>query len=133
MSIRRLRCSSCDSIHTELPDIVAPYKHYKTEVICGVIDGIITPDDEDSEDFPSVSTMKSWLNWFWFNLSQIEGYLRNVGYSILKLKSEILSSDSSLLEAIRNKYQDWLERILRIIYNSGGFIPSLGWCHMHLL
>ena len=58
------------------------------------------------------------------NRSNMEGFLRNTGYSTLGLGEGILFSDLSLLEAIRNKYQNWLERILRIIYNSGGFLPA---------
>ncbi len=53
------------------PDILLPYKHYETEVISGVIDDIVTPDDQDSEDYPSVSTMLYWLCWFRMNLANI--------------------------------------------------------------
>ena len=85
LSIRRFRCTACESYHNELPDVLLPYKHYEAEVIRGVIDGIVTPNDQDSEDYPSVSTMLYWLRWFQLNLSNMEGYLRNAGYSILGL------------------------------------------------
>lgn len=122
--IRRLRCSECHSYHNELPDVVVPHKHYASEVVCGVIDGIVSEYDTDSEDFPCASTMQRWLRWFLMNRSNMEGFLRNTGYSTPGLGEGILFSDLSLLEAIRNKYQNWLERILRIIYNSGGFLPA---------
>lgn len=124
LSIRRFQCTACKRYHNELPDVLLPYKHYKSEVICGVIDGIVTPGDQDSEDYPSVSTMLYWLRWFQMNLANLEGYLRSVGYSALGLGKDILFSGKSLLEAIRNKYHDWLEKTIRIIYNSAGFLPA---------
>ncbi len=122
--IRRLCCTACQVLHNELPDCLTPYKHYGTEVISGVIDEIITPDDLDSEDYPSIQTMRRWLLWFTANLANIEGFLRNAGYRILKLGTGFLFSRDSLLDAIRNRHPDWLEIILRIIYNSGGFLPA---------
>jgi hypothetical protein len=40
-----------------LPDILTPFKHYNEETISGVLDGIVTPEDEDSETYPSEDTM----------------------------------------------------------------------------
>lgn len=124
LSIRRFKCTACGSYHNELPDVLLPYKHYEAEVISGVIDGIVTPHDQDSEDYPSISTMLYWLRWFQINLSNMEGYLRNAGYSILGLGKDVLFSDQSLLEEVRKKYFNWLEKAIRIIYNSGGFLPA---------
>ena len=31
-----------------------PYKHYASEVISGVLDGIVTPEDDDSADYPFI-------------------------------------------------------------------------------
>ena len=125
--IRRFRCTACQSYHNELPDVLLPYKHYEAEVVSGVIDGIVTPDDQDSEDYPSFSTMLYWLRWFQMNLANMEGYLRNAGYRILGLGKDILFSDQPLLRSVRNKHHNWLEKILRIIYNSGGFLPAYYW------
>ena len=95
--------------------------------ICSVLDGIVTSEDTDSEDSPSLLTMLRWLQWFQMNLANIEGFLRNAGYRILGLGEELLFSHASLLDTIRQIHQDWLERILRIIYNSGGFLPAVPW------
>lgn len=127
LCIRRFRCNACGRYHNELPDVLLPYKHYEAEIISGVIDGIITPNDQDSEDYPSFSTMKYWLRWFQMNLANMEGHLRNAGYRILGLGKDILFSDQSLLETVRNKYFNWLEKVIRIIYNSGGFLPAYYW------
>ncbi len=115
------------SYHNELPDCLSPYKHYETEVISGVLDGVVTPEDADSEDYPSMQTMQRWLLWLQVNLTNIEGYLRSAGYSIFRLGEGVLFSKGSLLEAIRKKYQSWLEIILRLIYNSGGFLVPIPW------
>ena len=127
LCIRRLRCSVCESYHNELPDVLLPYKHYETEVISGVLDGIVTPEDQDSEDYPSANTMLCWLRWFRLNLANMEGFLRNAGYTFLGLGEEFLFSDQSLLKAVRKKYLNWLEKTSRIIYNSGGFLPAFYW------
>ena len=125
LRIQRFRCSTCKSYHNELPDILLPYKHYEAEVVSGVLDGIVKPEDQDSEDYPSVSTMLYWLRWFQLNLANMEGFLRNAGYRFFGLGEDFLFSDQSLLEAVRIKYLNWLEKIIRIVYNSGGFLPAL--------
>ena len=127
LMIRRFRCDSCHSYHNELPDCLVPYKHYETEVIAGVLDEIIVPEDLDSEDYPSFSNMLRWIQWFKENLQRMEGYLRTVGYQILKLEEKILFTSNLLLIEIRNEYPNWLELILRLIYNSGGFLVPIRW------
>ena len=71
--------------------------------------------------------MRRWLKWFTLNLARMEGYLRSIGYSILGLGKELLFSRVSLLETIRYKYQDWLEKTLRLVYNSGGSLTPIPW------
>ena len=78
--IRRLKCSSCGRLHRELPDCLVPYKHYASEVISGVLDGIISPDDEDSADFPCEMTMRRWRCWLEANRLRIDGSLKSTGY-----------------------------------------------------
>lgn len=121
--IRRLQCTNCRRIHCELPDILVPYKHYETQVIEGVLDGLITGDDPDSEDEsgaqrPSESTMKRWKQWLHRNREQMEGILRSAGIRIFNLN--FADSSESLVYAIRDTYDDWLAVICRIIYNSAG-------------
>lgn len=105
-----------------LPDCLIPYKHYESEVISGAIDGIVLPDDTDSEDYPCMMTMLRWLAWFRANLTNIEGYLRRAYQRINGFKDAILKKEVSLLGAIRKKNDRWLETVLRIVYNSGGFL-----------
>lgn len=60
LKIPRMRCPKCGRYHTILPDCLQKNKHYASEVIQGVQEGIITPDDEDSADYPSISSMWRW-------------------------------------------------------------------------
>ncbi len=116
ISIRRLKCAGCKHLHNELPDILTPYKHYETEIISGVIDGVVSPDDEATEDYPCQMTMERWLVWFRINIRRIEGYLRQIFTSL-----HMNLDPASLLNNERNKPQNrWLEKIQRAIYNSGG-------------
>ena len=69
-------------------------------MIAGVLDEVILPDDLDSEDYPSFSTMLRWLQWFRENLQRIEGYLRTAGYQILNLGEELLFTPDLLLNKI---------------------------------
>ncbi|MDR3050713.1 MAG: DUF6431 domain-containing protein [Oscillospiraceae bacterium] len=59
--IRRIRCVNCGAVHRELPDYILPYKQYETEVILGVLDGLITSDTLGYEDYPCEMTMSRWL------------------------------------------------------------------------
>ncbi len=124
--IRRFYCKNCHSYHNELPDCLVPYKHYETEVISGVLDGVVQPEDLDSEDYPSCATMLRWLQWFCENLERINGYLRTIREFLLGYNEERISP-GSLLDFFRNQYQSWLEIILRQIYNSGGFLVPIRW------
>lgn len=58
--LRRLRCLKCGGIHREIPSDIFPYKQYESEVICGVREGIITPETVGYEDYPCEMTMLRW-------------------------------------------------------------------------
>ena len=103
-----------------LPDFLVPYKHYNEETISGVLDGIVNPDDEDSEIYPSEKTMLCWHHWLILNQFNMEGHMKSIGYRLLGFKEELLRSSSSLLGQIRRSMPDaWLRTILRYLYNSG--------------
>lgn len=59
--IRRFKCYNCGKIYRELPDFVHPYKHYDSEIIEGVKDGLITSETIGYENYPCSTTMKRWL------------------------------------------------------------------------
>ncbi len=122
--IRRLRCEHCHSYHNELPDCLLPYKHYEAEVVSGVIDGYVSSNDSESEDYPCEETMRRWRSWFRKNRNNLEGFLQNSAERILDLKDRMSLFHESLLVSIRNRYQNWLEICLRIVYNSGGCLAQ---------
>lgn len=122
--IRRLKCQKCGKLHRELPDFLAPFKQYAAEIISGVLDGIIQSEDEDSIDYPCEETMSRWHHWLMANQRRIDGYLKSVGYRLLGFGEELLNSGMSLLTELRSSTPEWIETILRFIYNSGGFLVS---------
>lgn len=61
MMINRLRCVDCKGLHRNLSDNMSPYKHYESDIIRGVIDGLITSDTLGFEDYPCEMTMKRWM------------------------------------------------------------------------
>ena len=118
--MRRLLCKHCGKLHTELPDILVPHKHYGAEVIENVVDGVSTPDDTSTEDYPCEKTMARWKEWIAANQSQIDGSLKSVGAKLLDMHISLLASTESLLTKLRDNGAGWLSVICRIIYNSGG-------------
>ena len=124
LQIERMQCTnnSCGRIHHALPDCLAPYKHYAAEIIAGVLDGVITPDDAEDEDYPCEATMLRWKHWLVANFLRIDGYLKSIGHRLLGLGEGFLRSNVSLLETLRSSNGCWLEAVLRMIYNSGGFL-----------
>ncbi len=120
LMIRRLYCPHCRRLHNELPDCLVPYKHYSADTVAGVLDGIVTPEDDDAEDYPCLQTMHRWMDWLKHNRANMDGCLRRVGHTVFGLGEELLFRCESVLGLFRKRYPDWLERVLRIIYNSGG-------------
>lgn len=60
ITMRRLRCKKCRSLHRELPELVFPYKQYEAEVIIGVLEDLITCETLGFEDYPCEMTMERW-------------------------------------------------------------------------
>ena len=48
--LRRLRCPRCGTLHTEIPDILIPHKHYEADVINAVRSGndALCPADDST-------------------------------------------------------------------------------------
>ena len=77
-SLRRMRCVRCKRLHIELPDILVPNKHYAAELIENVVDGVSTPDDLSTENYPCERTMQRRKDWILKNRQQIDGYLKSI-------------------------------------------------------
>lgn len=122
--IRRLKCPKCGKLHRELSDFLTPFKQYSTEIIAGVLDGSVTSEDDESVDYPCEETIFQWQHWLMVNQLRIDGYLKSIGYRLLGFSEELLISGMSLLTELRSSIPEWVETILRFIYNSGGFLVS---------
>ncbi len=121
--IRRLRCTNrgCNMLHRELPDIIAPFKHFEADVIAGVLEGLITSGTRGFEDHPCESTMLRWHHWLYASLLADEapspqdsqpqaGIGRPLAPYILHIHK--------LMESTA----DWLKILLRRLYESGRFL-----------
>ena len=117
LKIRRLYCPCCNILHNELPDCLTPYKQYATEVIEGALEGIVTPFDEESEDYPSVDSIKRWKSWVYdirrLLLVTIHTRWSLIPDNILKL----VLSNSLLLNFREEPHYNWLQVLLKLLYN----------------
>ena len=119
--LRRLICCNCGCLHTELPDCLAPNKHYEIEVIENVVDEIIDEDTMEV-DYPCCATMTRWKDWVSKEKKNIDGHMKSIGFRVLGLGVELLSSTDSILELLQDEGEGWLSIVIRTIYNSGNFL-----------
>lgn len=125
LMLGRYQCTNecCGRLHNALPDFLTKYKHYDNRIIEGVIDGVITEDTLEYEIHPDGMTMMRWRNWFVKNLTAMEGQVRSAGVRLLDFAEEFLKSKESLLEELRQRIKPgWLRVLLKVIYNSGGYL-----------
>ncbi len=124
--IERFRCEACGRIHRAIPAFLAPFKHYCLGLITSVLSHRISPRTyEEEHNYPVEITMDRWARWEDLNRTDIEGYIRSIGHRILGFSEELLTSQVSLLEGMKSSIAQWLSRILRMIYNSGGELQPL--------
>lgn len=125
--IERRQCENegCRRIHSILPDILMPYKHYVSDLIMGVIDGDVEPEDPVNEDYPCDETMRRWMRWFIANLFRAEGYCRQALRQAHGSSMDATQSGTPILDGIRKSCERWLPAVLRMVYNSGGFLTSV--------
>ncbi|MCM1305624.1 MAG: DUF6431 domain-containing protein [Butyrivibrio sp.] len=131
--IRRLKCGNdeCRRLHNELPDIIFPYKHYDAGLIEDVVDGVVSEEDPETEDYPCEGTMRHWRWWARMNEPNMEGQIRVAIHRFLDSDGKLLKSEYSLLGKLKERISPgWLQAVARIIYNSGGRIePKPGMAH----
>ncbi|MDD2504019.1 MAG: DUF6431 domain-containing protein [Clostridia bacterium] len=121
--IRRLRCLGCNKIHHELPNILVPYKRYKSECIEAVI-------VEDSNTPVTVacdeSTLHRWKYWFKSLSEYFAGCLQSIAIQIGK-ETEETSKPKSVLHRIWQYVGDapgWLARIVQPLVNSNLWVHT---------
>lgn len=98
-------------------DCLTPYKQYATEVIEVALEGIITPFDGESENYPSVDSIKRWKSWVYdirrLLLVTIHTRWSLIPDNILKL----VLSNSLLLNFREELHYNWLLVLLKLLYN----------------
>jgi hypothetical protein len=115
--VRRLRCTSCNSIHTELPDFLIPRKHYTADVIESQL-------DKRREDCPADdSTIYRWHWYYQLFLPQVEAMLQKIWCDVNQLHFPLLSS-YSLLEKHRRFGSGWLTTVTQMIVNANLWQPT---------
>jgi hypothetical protein len=60
MSIRVLYCMSCCRFHRELPDFLAPFKHFSLEMVSKIYDGIVK---KPAVDGSTIIRLRYWVDW----------------------------------------------------------------------
>lgn len=124
--IERYKCEACGKLHRAIPVFLAPYKHYCLGLIASVLNGKILPREyEEEHNYPVEITMDRWKRWEDLNRTDIEGYIRSIGYRMLGYSEELLTTSVSLLDAMKSSVKHWLSVILRLVYNSGGELQPL--------
>lgn len=97
-----------------------PYKHYDAGLIEDVVDGVVSGDDLEIENYPCEGTMNHWKWWMKMNGQNIEGQIRSSAHRFLDFGDGLLKSIGSLLEELRKRISPgWLKVAARFIYNSG--------------
>lgn len=133
IELRKCQNPSCGKLHRCLPSQLTRFKHFMTEVIENTVDDIVIPEDPEDPmaekegeciESPSLRTVSRWKEWIRHNTLYINGWLRNVGHSILGLSEQFLKSGIPLLDELRKDGGGWLAAIQQVIYNSGGFIET---------
>ena len=88
-------------LHNELPDCICPYKHYDAGLIEDVVDGVVSEEDRETEDYPCEGTMKHWRWWARMNAANMEGQMKSAARRFLELTDAFLRATDSLLEGLK--------------------------------
>jgi hypothetical protein len=116
-------CRACDKLHTILPDVLVPHKHYGAAEIETVLESRVRRDEV------SDSTVARWRRWIRGNEAQIEGVLQSVKLEALDILPE-LRSNESLFTQLKTTVRNWLSVISRLVINAGfAFLPVSQCCH----
>lgn len=98
---------------------MTPHKHYCTEVIQKVVDGELTPESLETEDYPCEKTMERWKDWIAGNVNHVNGVLKSIGSGLSEFGMELLNSKVSLMDKLREDGKEWLCILNRITWNFG--------------
>ena len=119
--IERHKCPAGCGLVRVLADFLLPYKHYDIDIIMGVLDGTVTPERKEFEDYPCEKTMQRWKDWMASNLVYINGYLKSVGIRLFAIGIALAYSMANLVDELKQREPfNWLRTVIRAVYNTGG-------------
>jgi len=113
-SLRRMLCELCKTLHTEIPEIIQPYKHYDSETIQSVLDG----NKEAKACVADDSTIRRWKKSF----AEAEPDITRRATSVLKQESKkAVPVKITILTILyfKGMYENWLASIMRLLINNG--------------
>jgi hypothetical protein len=121
--IRRLRCSPCNKIHHELPDLLVPFKRHESKSIEAAVS-----EDATLSVAADESTIKRWKQWF----SSMAHYFAGALFSIairygIKYVEETSELPQSPLQRIWQHVGDasrWLARVVRPVVNANYWVQT---------
>ncbi len=120
--ISRYHCEPCNHTFRVLPDSLAPFKHYNVDIIMKAVDGKITSDDLEYENYPCEKTMRRWKEWFKQNELFIGEYLLICEARLIAYGLVLLYASAACLGDIRARDKRWLAIVIQIIYNTGAVL-----------
>ena len=110
--LRRLWCACCRHLHTEIPDIIQPYRHFGSSVIQEVLDGggeTCAADD---------STIRRWRSDFAGSKPDIEQRLKSV-YARETDSHAPLNTETRTLDGIKRTHPKWLSFVIKLLICHG--------------
>ena len=112
--LRRLRCTECKKLHTELPDIIQPYKQYDSETIQKVLDGCAEATVCAADD----STIRRWKNEFSEAEPDINQRLASV-YAQMSDGGVPITATFNVLGRVKIEIKRWLSFVMELLINNG--------------
>lgn len=112
--LRRLRCESCKKLHTEIPDILQPYKHYDSKTIQSVID----ENSDASFCVADDSSIRRWKKSFKEAAPDVGQRVASVYVQAAGVTAPVHAADATLAH-MRTGAARWLAAVMKLLINSG--------------
>ena len=113
-SLRRLLCELCEKLHTEIPDIMQPFKHYESAVIQCILDGSKEADECAADN----STLRRWRASFAKAKPDITQRLTSI-YAQMSDETAPIGSNVPTLSTIQTMVKQWLAFVMTLLINNG--------------
>jgi hypothetical protein len=127
--LRRFRRRICGKLHTEVPNVIQPFKHYDSATIQAVLHG----DEEADTCAADDSTIRRWVKTFAEAKPDIEQRLAS---ELAKETdgSPSFGSGASILLGIWSLHKHWLAFVMALLINRGhALCTRFAFCPRHLV